>query len=298
MQTARPVSFQSGKWKLRGYFHEPAGTPPFACIVMCHGFSGTMDRLAETAKMFCEAGFAVLVFDYRNFGESEGKPRQVISLERQLDDIKSAIAFARGVPSVDPKRIALWGSSLGGGHAVVAAARDGKIAAVVAQVPFNGFPKKVEGRSRRETRKLIGAMLKDWLRAKLGLPRYYVPAVGRPGEIAVMASDDAALAVEAMQGQGGTSWKNSVAPAVLLEMSRYKPSDHAKTLAAPLLVSAAEYDREIPVALLKDLVNAAPRGEIRRYPIRHFDVYRPEVREAVVKDQISFLKSHLEPSGS
>lgn len=295
MSDRQAVSFKSGRWMLKGYLRQPAGDPPFACIVMCHGFTGTMDRLEDVAERFCEAGYAVLTFDYRNFGESEGRPRQVISLERQLEDIAAAVAFARSQPCIDAARIALWGSSLGGGHVVVAAARDGNIAAVISQVPFNGYPRRVEGRSNKDVRKLFSAILKDWVRSKLGLSRHYIPSVGPKGHLAVMASDDAAAAVAALGGDEKSSWQNRVAPAVLLEMMKYKPGNYASAVQAPLLVCIAENDKETPSEFAQELADKAPRGEIRRYPIRHFEIYRPDIREAVTRDQIAFLKSHLQP---
>jgi cephalosporin-C deacetylase-like acetyl esterase len=57
---------------------------------------------------------------------------------------------------VDPERIALWGSSLGGARVIVVAAEGPRIAAVVAQMPFNGFPRRVEGRSTLEALKPSG----------------------------------------------------------------------------------------------------------------------------------------------
>ncbi|ABS64459.1 alpha/beta hydrolase fold [Parvibaculum lavamentivorans DS-1] len=297
MGTRRPVSFKSGKWTLKGYLHEPAGAPPFACLVMCHGFSGTMDRLQDHAAAFSEAGFAVLTFDYRNFGESGGKPRQVISIERQLNDIAAAIAFVRAQSNIDSGKVVLWGSSLGGGHVVVAAARDKRVAAVISQVPFNGFPKKVEGMTAGRRRQIVGAMLKDWLRGKLGLSPVYMAAVGHKGEFAVMASDDAAAAVEAMSGGGATTWQNKVAPRILLEMVFYKPGNFAPFVSAPLLVCMAEGDKETPPETVRELAEKAPRGELRRYPIRHFEIYREDIRDMVLRDQIAFLKTHLFVAG-
>jgi uncharacterized protein len=151
-----PVSFNSGGVELVGYLYHAAGVDGDApCVVMGHGFSGTQDRLFVSAERFAETGFAVLTFDYRNFGESGGQPRQLVSIEGQLEDWRAAIRFARGLEGVDPERIALWGSSLGGWHMVCVAAEDPRIAAVVAQVPFNGFPRRVEGRSTLDTLKLL-----------------------------------------------------------------------------------------------------------------------------------------------
>lgn len=101
---------------------EPAAALP--CVVMAHGFSGTMDRLFRYAERFATAGMAVLVFDYRNFGASGGQPRQLIDIPGQQADWRAAIGYARNHQAIDPQRTALWGSSLGGAHAVTVAAAD------------------------------------------------------------------------------------------------------------------------------------------------------------------------------
>jgi hypothetical protein len=55
---------------------------------------------------------------------------------RQLDDWRAAISFARSLPDIDAGRIATFGSSSGGGHALTAAAADPKVAAAISQVPM------------------------------------------------------------------------------------------------------------------------------------------------------------------
>jgi fermentation-respiration switch protein FrsA (DUF1100 family) len=100
-----------------------------------HGFTRTRDQLTFYAEAFAGAGLAVLTFDYRHFGESEGSPRQVVDIDKQIEDWRSAIAMARTLDRVDSKRIALWGSSLSGGHVINLAAEDPTLAAAVAQVP-------------------------------------------------------------------------------------------------------------------------------------------------------------------
>jgi dienelactone hydrolase len=103
---------------------------------MAHGFSGFREqRFDAYAERFVQAGMAVLVFDYRHFGDSDGTPRQLLSIRRQLQDWAAAIAFGRSLPGIDPQRIALFGTSLSGGHVLTMAARDRAIAAVVAQGP-------------------------------------------------------------------------------------------------------------------------------------------------------------------
>ena len=94
---------------------------------MAHGLSGTRDASLEPyAKRFADAGFYVVLFDYRYLGASDGEPRQLDSIPRQLEDWKLPL------PLPDPagrrcRRIGLWGCSLSGGHVIVAAARDKRI---------------------------------------------------------------------------------------------------------------------------------------------------------------------------
>jgi dienelactone hydrolase len=290
------VTFDSGGVELVGYLYHAAGNADgdAPCVVMGHGFSGTQDRLFANAERFAGAGFAVLTFDYRNFGESGGQPRQLVSISGQLEDWRAAIRFARGLEGVDPERIALWGSSLGGGHVVCVAAEDPRIAAVVAQIPFNGFPRRVEGRSTLDTLKLLWAMGADAARGILGLPPHYIPMVGKPGEVAVTTTPQAQEHIAALSGETGHSlWRNEIAPRGLISMMRYRPGYEAYRLGMPVLVCVAERDLETPEERARQIAERAPRGELRRYPVSHFDFYRDPVRQRVLADQIDFLRTHL-----
>jgi pimeloyl-ACP methyl ester carboxylesterase len=262
------------------------------CVVVGTGFSGTQDTpsIRAVAEAFAEAGFAALTFDYRHFGESDGTPRQLVRVKGQHEDFHAAIRCARNHAGIDPERIALWGTSLGGGHVIAVAADDPRLAAVVAQVPFSGFPRRVEGRSAMATLRLLGAMITDTVRGWMGLAPAYIRVVGLPGELAVMASPEAQQAIDRMQS---SYWRNEVAPRALFEMMRYKPSDRAGRLEIPVLVCIAKHDRESPAELARQIADNAPRGELKIYPCAHFDFYRPDVRAQVVGDQGAFLRKHL-----
>lgn len=261
-------------------------------MVLATGFTGTQDTpsIQAAAQEFAASGFTALTFDYRNFGESEGSPRQLLSIKRQHEDIHAAVRFARSQTNIDPEQIALWGTSLGGGHVIAVAADDPRIAAVVAQIPFNGFPEKVEGRSSTATLRLLGAMLKDSIRGWFGIQPYYIRAVGSTGELAVMATPQAKQTIETMQSN---HWRNEVAPRVLFEMMRYKPSDRANQIKVPVLVCIAENDRETPPQLARQIAENAPYGEVKGYPVTHFEFYRPDMRANVLMDQVNFLRKHL-----
>lgn len=282
------VEFPSGARRCAGRFLSGPAVQPRPCVVLCTGFGGTQDTpsIQAAATAFAEHGFAVLTFDYRNFGRSGGQPRQLVDVDGQLDDIRAAIGFARSRPEVDGDRVALWGTSLGGGHVITAAAADPRVAAVVAQVPFNGFPKRVEGRSAATTLRLLAAMVRDRVRGRLGRPPLYVPAVGPLGTLAVMASEEAHQVIATMESP---TWQNRAAPRALFDMMRYRPGDHAPALTMPVLVCVATRDRESPLGNAAQLAERAPRGRLREYDCGHFDFYRPEVRRRVLADQIAFL---------
>ena len=77
-----------------------------------------------------------MAFTYRHFGDSTGQPRQLLSIKRQLADWDAAIAHVKGRHDVDGTRIAVWGSSFGGGHSITVASRHPELTAAVAQCPF------------------------------------------------------------------------------------------------------------------------------------------------------------------
>jgi len=126
---------------LRGWLFEPEVSPPTPAVVMAHGFSATKEMALDGfARVFCEAGMTVLVYDHRNLGASDGMPRQEINIWAQTRDYRYAIDWISGRPEVDADRIAVWGSSFSGGEVIVVGACDPRVKAVVANVPFSGLP--------------------------------------------------------------------------------------------------------------------------------------------------------------
>ena len=123
---------------LRGWHYCPdRGSGPWPTVVMAHGFSAVkemyLDRFAEA---FAAAGLAALVFDTRNFGASEGEPRQESDPWRQIADYRDAITFALTRPETDGRRMGVWGSSYSGAHVLVLGATDRRIRCVASQVPL------------------------------------------------------------------------------------------------------------------------------------------------------------------
>jgi dienelactone hydrolase len=296
MVTQTPVSFASGGVEHSGRLILPddAGQA-LPGVVLAQGFGQTMDLFLPHAGRLAQAGLAALVFDYSGFGESGGRWRQTVDIAAQQDDIRAAVAFARAHDSIDPDRIALWGNSLGGGHVITVAADDPRIAAVVSQIPFNGFPSQVEGRTAWQSTRLLLAILYDVARRQLGMPRHLIKLVGVPGEVAITTTPEAQQRIRSLEGTS-TSWRNEVAPAGLLQMMRYRPSDDAHRVRVPVLVTVAEDDREAPVEQSRLIADEAPQGRLRSYPGGHIDFYSDEnLRARVLDDQAGFLRAVLLP---
>ena len=289
------LRFESGGESCAAWLY-PSQAPRAACVVMAHGFGGVREaRLDAYAERFQQAGHAVLVFDYRHFGASSGEPRQLISIRRQLADWRAAVAFARSLDGVDPERVALWGTSFSGGHVLAVAARDPRVAAAISQVPFMSGPATVAARGPRDGLRLAVAGLRDVIGAVAGRRTRYVPIVGQPGTLAAMTAPGAEAGCRALFPPG-FPWCNEVAARVFLRTGFYMPGRHARRVRCPLLVQVADEDVVTPPTPPARAARRAPRGELRRYPGGHFDVYVGEPFERVVADQLAFLGRALGPA--
>jgi fermentation-respiration switch protein FrsA (DUF1100 family) len=280
-------------------FADAAGRRP--CVVLAHGFGGTVDSgLMPYAERFAAAGLDALAFDYRHFGRSGGEPRQLVSVARQLEDYAAAIAFARSLPGVDPERIVVWGSSFSGGHVVEVAVADGRVAAAIAQTPAMDGRAALLNVARYagvgSLMRVTLAGLRDQLGALRGRPPLMVPVVGPPGTIGAMTSPDAEPGYRAITGP---TWRNEVPARFALTISLYRPGLKADRLPCPILVQIADRDAVAPPKAAEDAAwLATGRGEVRTYPIGHFDVYVGQPFEQSVTDQLFFLTRHLTPAGA
>jgi pimeloyl-ACP methyl ester carboxylesterase len=135
----RVIEFESEGAILRGKLFTPEGAGPHPALVMAHGTSATIPMVMEQyALELHAAGFMVLAYDHRNFGISDGEPRQEINPWKQARGYRDAVSFMLSLPDVIPERVAIWGDSFAGMEALVVAALDPRITAVIAHVPSCG----------------------------------------------------------------------------------------------------------------------------------------------------------------
>jgi alpha-beta hydrolase superfamily lysophospholipase len=253
-------------------------------VVMAHGLSGTRrDGLGPFAERFAAAGVAALVFDHRGFGDSGGEP-DLFEPGRQLDDWRAAISFARLLPGIDAERVATFGSSMGGGNALAAAADDPRVVAAISQVPFLDMVHQ----AHRSSLPVVARMLFAAVRGR------HLPATGRPDQAAFINAPGGEAGWRHVVAIGEDSrWRNQVSSRWLLGPP-FRPGRLAAKLHCPWLLCVGKADRVARPGPAIAAGRRAPLGEVRTYPgVDHFDIYDGPEFEAVVADEIAFLTRHL-----
>lgn len=255
------IEFDAEGTILRGWLFTPdTGAEPWPAIIMAHGFSGVKEQyLDKYAQVFADAGLAALVFDNRNFGASDGEPRQEIDPVQQVRDYRHAITYAGTLAQVDERRIGVWGTSFSGGHALMVSAIDQRVKCVVSQVPTINGPIAAQRRMRADlVPGLLAAFDTDRAARFAGEPPQKIPVV----------SDDPAIACALPGTEAWDFFTDSfgIAPAYRNEITlrsgemarEYAPGFWVDKISpTPLLMIVADHDFITPTDLALDAYNAA-----------------------------------------
>lgn len=215
-----------------------------------------------------------------------------MDIKKQLEDWTAAISYAVARDDVDAGRIALWGASFGAGHVVTTAARDSRVAAIIAQSLFaDGFFNARHAEVGHSAR-LLRAGLRDWWRARRDKLPCLIGIVGTPASPTIMQTTEARDGYRILVGDGDPI-ANAVAARIVLHVPFYRPVRSARRVTCPALIVVGDADVvTYPKPALR-VARRAPRAELIRYPIRHFDIYHGEWFEQAVRDEIEFLRRHL-----
>lgn len=289
-----------GEGRLAAWLYGVASDSPTPCVVMAHGFTGVRDmQLDAPARAFAAAGYRVLVFDYRHFGDSSGEPRQLVDLKRQYADWDAAIAFARNTDGVDAGRIVLWGTSFAGGHVLDAATRADGVAAVISQAPF------VDGRAvalsllRHYPRVVLRVQmtaLADQLGAALGRPPRYVAVTAPRGGRALLPAPHVWESVPTVVPAGST-WRNEVAARVALRIGLHRPLTRVRNITCPVLLQVLDDETVLPVRPVHRAAQQLGSAELLTYRgLDHFDVYVGDGFRRLLSDQLEFLARTVPPA--
>ncbi len=264
---------------LRGWHYRPDGSSgPFPTIVMAHGYSAVKEMyLDRFAELFAAAGMAAIVFDNRNFGASDGLPRQEIDPHQQVADYRDAISYAQTLPETNPDRIGIWGSSYSGGHVLVVGAIDRRVKCVVSQVPLiSGYHN-----ARRLIRADIIGPVNDMFaddRAKryAGEPPAMMPVVSEDpaGPAALPTADSWTWFTETGKTRA-PSWKNEVTLRSVEMFLGYEPGAHIAHISpTPLLMVVALSDHlTVADQALEAYEKALQPKKLVAMDGGHFDAY-------------------------
>lgn len=264
---------------LRGWHYLPDNKPGrLPTIVLAHGFSAVKEMyLDQFAEAFANAGLASIVFDHRNFGASDGEPRQEIDPWRQIRDYRDAITFAEGLKETDPGRIGIWGSSYSGGHVLVVGAIDRRARCVVSQVPLISGHANARRLMRADLIAGAQQMFDDDRRARMaGKPPAMLPVVAEdPSSPAALPTADS---WSWFMGTGKTRaapWKNEVTLRSIEMFMEYEPGSYVSFISpTPLLmvVALADHLTVADLALAAYERALAPK-QLHTLSGGHFDAY-------------------------
>lgn len=293
--TRQDVTFLSGGERIAAWFYPGEGDGPArrACVVIGHGFAAVKEaRLDAFAERFAAAGLACLVFDYRHFGASGGLPRQVIDIRHQRQDWDAALDYVRSLNCVDRARIGIWGTSFGGGLALEVAARDAGVRAAVLQVPLVDSLAAGRYEGIAHTAILVVYGLWDWARKLARRDPFLVPVVGPPGSRAFMVTPEAEPGYLSIV-RSAPSWRNEVAPRVVISMGLFRPARYASRVKCPVLFIVGERDTVTPPDATLAAARRVPDATVITLPVGHFEAYLGEPFEQVVAAQTEFFLKKL-----
>ena len=290
----RNITLWSDGTRLSGvllYPKDPEEGEKLPAIVLCNGWGGTKAFLMRSgiAPRFAAAGYVVINYDYRNWGDSDSrlvvrgempKPdkdgyvtvkaqaiREVVDPFDQQEDIDAAVSYVYGEPMVDKDRIGIWGTSFGGGHVIYRAAHDSRIACVVAQV---------------------GSMPDDWTkRFPAGLNGVYKQKSDRARGLV----DPVPQGGGSPGGLKGTSYSERIA--------LFNPGQYADRLKVPTLLIDAEKEHYFKIKENSGRVHGILKknGVPTEYHVlkgkKHYDVYKGQPLDDVMRLEISWFDKYL-----
>ena len=274
------VNFYSRGVRLEGLWRCPesdGASGPLPVVVQGPGWLGLKESklYIRYHQALVEAGFAVLVFDYRGSGASEGE-RTKLSPAAQLEDLVAAVSYVSGREDADPERIGVFGSGgTGGGNAVMLARRDRRIRAAVSQLPVADGADWLH-RMRSE---------EDWL-------RFLHELEDDPRKEIMVATAERASSGAKSDVDGKAPDRVSLETAD--EILEYRPLEAARGLTTPLLVIGVEDDAVTPTdhALRLYEVAAGPRELIIQRKTSHYAAY-DRYWSQVTPEIVGWFERHL-----
>lgn len=291
--TVEPLYISSGKELIAADFYMPNTQKKPAIILMAHGFAALRHfGLTRYAKRFAKAGYAVICFDYRFWGGSTGKPRELVSLQYQLEDWKTLLEYIQQLKNIDTRRVVLWGTGLSGGYVLDLAAQLKNIQGVIAQVPFVDGAENTKEYPIQYLPKALKLSSQDYMGGKVGLTAKTLPVIGEKG-VRFMTSIDSYRGFKSIINED-YYWSGEVPARVFFPLMRYRPIQNVRNIAIPVLFISAKQDSLNALETSRQAAtNIAPFVSYHEWDMQHFDIFHGQWFEKAVLTQLEFLHQHI-----
>lgn len=286
------VAFPSGDSECAADLYLPDSDKKSPVVIMAHGFGAERTwKLPDFATRFAEAGLAVLLFDYRNFGESPGQLRQWVSPSRHREDYQSAVAWVRHRSEIDPEKVGLWGASLSAGNALMVAADDARIAALSCLVPFFDAWAVMQRMPVVGLIPVTAMAIADWAASLFG-QSVTMQLAGDPGEFAFLTFPGWKAGI-LDSVPAGSEWQNRLPARIALELPMHRPTLQAHRVKCPTLIQYGKRDEGIPVASVLDTAKKIQNVEIEEYSMGHIQPFKEPWFSKIATKQVEFFKNNL-----
>lgn len=291
--TVEPLYVPCDQEMIAADFYIPKTNNKSAVIIMAHGFAGLRQfKLIQYAQRFAQAGYAVILFDYRYWGGSTGKPREMISINSQLEDWKTMIQYASTCKFIDNRRIILWGTSLSGGYALSLASELKNIQAIMVQIPYVDGAETAKLYPLQRYPQALKLSSQDYMGSKMGLNPKRLPVVDQY-KLCFMPTADSYYGYLSIVNPD-YYWSGEVSARVFFNLMRYRPIQLVRQINIPVLFIAAQHDSLIPIESSREAAtNIAPFVSYHEWDMKHFDIYHGSWFEKAVTTQLEFLHQHI-----
>jgi uncharacterized protein len=253
------VEFSSDGYRLAGDLYLPEPGAERGAVVLTGPFSGVKEQVTGYyADWFARRGYVALAFDHRNWGDSEGEPRQHEDASAKVSDLRNAIGFLAARPEVDSEKIALCGVCLGGIYAIQLAAFDPRVKAVALIAAAYNNPKLIHDRFGAENFAALMAQFAQIAQRQSDTGEIeYWPAVNPEG---MPAGNPGPEPFEYYGTERGAwpGWENRCTALSVLQELTLDVDSYLPLVTAPLLIVHGRGDQAIPVADAEAAFAAAP----------------------------------------
>lgn len=291
--TVEPLYVPCDQEMIAADFYIPKTNNKSAVIIMAHGFAGLRQfKLIQYAQRFAQAGYEVILFDYRYWGGSTGKPREMISINSQLEDWKTMIQYASTCKFIDNRRIVLWGTSLSGGYALSLASELKNIQAIMVQIPYVDGAETAKLYPLQRYPQALKLSSQDYMGSKMGLNPKRLSVVDQY-KLCFMPTADSYYGYLSIVNPD-YYWSGEVPARVFFNLMRYRPIQLVRQINIPVLFIAAQHDSLIPIESSREAAtNIAPFVSYHEWDMKHFDIYHGSWFEKAVTTQLEFLHQHI-----